>query len=47
LRRTRFLREPKRRQHNAHLFYLPLIILSGMFTVAREDMRAAEAKTKR
>jgi hypothetical protein len=28
-------------------FYLPLIILSGMFTVAREDMRAAEAKTKR
>jgi hypothetical protein len=28
-------------------FYLPLIILSGMVTVAREDMRAAEAKTKR
>jgi hypothetical protein len=28
-------------------FYLPLIILSGMFTVAREDMRAAEVRTKR
>jgi hypothetical protein len=27
-------------------FYLPLIILSGMFTVARDDMRAAEIKTE-
>ena len=28
-------------------FYLPLIILSGMFTVVREDMRTAEGKAKR
>jgi hypothetical protein len=27
-------------------FYLPLIILSGMLTIAREDMRAAEIKTE-
>ena len=27
--------------------YLPLIILSGMVTVAREEMRAAEIKTNR
>jgi hypothetical protein len=27
------------------LFYLPLIILSGMFTIAREDRRAAEIET--
>ena len=28
-------------------FYLPLIILSGMLTVAREDMRSAKGKPKR
>jgi len=28
-------------------FYLPLIVLTGMFTVAREEMRAAEVKTRR
>ena len=28
-------------------FYLPLIILTGMFAVARGEMRPAEAKAER
>jgi len=29
------------------LFYLPLIIWAGMASVAREEMRTAEAKMRR